>query len=509
MRVSVFFKQLAFRTSAILIVKVIGAFIRIPLFRLLGAEGVGLYQMTYSYYGFLLTFISGGFPTALSFVTAKNQKQGKAFLKMTSVLLMIAGAITGAVSYLFSQDIAIFMGDSQLALPIQYVAPALCIVPLLSLIRGFLQGIEYYGSIAVSEVAEQIVRVSTMLVLTMLWMGYGHGLAVGGAVFGAFTGAASALFFLLCVLRFHVFRQYQAEGNLQAPVLSMLPDALSYMKMSIAILATRLIVPLSEFLDAVIIPHRLQDAGFSASQAISIFGEISGMATTVVYLPTLITAALSHTLAAKIAEDWKRGKQESVFRRIRLAVQLTWMWGIGSGLFLFFYGKTLGMLLFDDPSVGEAIRYFALIPLLTGIREVTTTILWAQDRKKEPMIGLVAGTVCSIVLSYVLVGIPGFGYEGAIISIVSLEVVAMLWNFRIVKKQNKTAFSVFFIVKEGLGMLLIGLCLFQVLHRLVEMYILFLPQYVQAVIEMLVFYTGIALYTIVRFVKVNKMKLFL
>ncbi|KPD10106.1 hypothetical protein AM501_00515 [Aneurinibacillus migulanus] len=509
MRVPVFLKQLALRTSAILIVKTIGALIRIPLFRLLGAEGVGLYQMTYSYYGFLLTFISGGFPTALSFMTAKNLGQGKAFLKVTTFFFMIAGTVAGVISYLFASDIAVFMGDRQLMLPIQYVAPALCIVPILSLMRGFLQGIEQYGSIAVSEIVEQMVRVGTMLALTLLWIGYGNSLAVGGTVFGAFTGAASALIFLLFIFRFRDFQQYQKGGRLSPPVLTILPDVSSYLKMAMAILATRLIVPLSEFLDAVIIPHRLQDAGLSASQATGIFGEVSGMATTIVYLPTLITAALSHTLAAKIAEDWKEEEYTSVFRRTRLAVQLTWMWGTGSGLFLFFYGKNLGFLLFDNPFVGEAIRYLALIPLLTGIREVTTTILWAQDEKKEPLIGLVAGMVCSVVLSYVLVGIPGFGYEGIIISILSLEAVAMLWNFRIIKKQNNTVFSASSIVNEVIGMLLIGWCLFQMLHCLGEMYMLFLPQYVQEGVKMSLFYMIIVLYAIIRFIKANKIKLFL
>lgn len=145
---------------------------------------------------------------------------------------------------------------------------------------------------------------------------------------------------------------------------------------------------------------------------------------------------------------------------------------------------------------------------MTGIREVTTTILWAQDKKKEPLIGLVAGMVCSVVLSYVLVGIPGLGYEGIIISILSLEAVAMLWNFRIVKKQNNTVFSTS-IANEAIGMLLVGLCLFQVLHHLGEIYLLFLPEYVQEGLKMLAFYIGIVLYTIIRFVKMNKMKLFL
>ncbi|QYY41856.1 oligosaccharide flippase family protein [Aneurinibacillus thermoaerophilus] len=476
---------------------------------IVGAEGVGLYQIAYSYYGFLLTFISGGFPTALAFMTAKNQKQGKVLLKATTFLLMIIGAAIGSASYMLAPAIADFMGDSHLTVPIQYIAPALFIVPLLSLMRGFLQGVEHYGSIAASEVVEQITRVVTMLALTTLWIGYGNDFAVGGAVFGAFTGAASALVFLLVMFRFRVWQTYGSEENFGSQRLTILPDISCYLKMAMAILVTRLIVPLSEFLDALIIPHRLQDAGLSISQATRIFGEISGMATIIVYLPTLVTDALSHTLVSKIAEEWKEKQSAAVFRRIRLAIQLTWMWGLSSSLFLFFYGYELGMLLFGNSSVGGAIRYLSLIPLITGIREITTTVLWAQDKKKEPMIGLVAGTVCSILLSYALVGIPGFGYEGVIISILSLEYIAMTWNFRMVRKQNKEMSLSFSIAKETIRLLLIGIGYFQLLHHLSEMYLIHAPGYLQEAAEMAAFYIGITIYTILRFVKTNKMKLFL
>lgn len=48
MEISIFFKQMAQRTCAIFLVKIIGFLARIPLFRMLGPEGIGLYQMAYS-----------------------------------------------------------------------------------------------------------------------------------------------------------------------------------------------------------------------------------------------------------------------------------------------------------------------------------------------------------------------------------------------------------------------------------------------------------------------------
>lgn len=240
MRLPIFLQQMALRTGAIFIVKVLGALARIPLFRLLGAEGVGLYQMAYSFYGLILTLIAGGFPTALSLMTAKNANQGARLFKLSFSLLGILGMVIGFLAYKFSPDIALYLGDSQLTAAIQCIAPALVIAPLLALTRGFIQGMELYGSIAISEIIEQVVRVVTMLALAALWVGYGNGFAVGGAVFGAFTGGIVALLFLLILLRdnpAHIAGKRGERTTISTPALfSLLFQA------SLAILTTRLIV---------------------------------------------------------------------------------------------------------------------------------------------------------------------------------------------------------------------------------------------------------------------------
>lgn len=69
--------------------------------------------------------------------------------------------------------------------------------------------------------------------------------------------------------------------------------------MSLYITGTRLILPISDFFDALIIPQQLQASGIDIHQAIAIFGEITGIAATIAYMPTIITSALSHILSPK------------------------------------------------------------------------------------------------------------------------------------------------------------------------------------------------------------------
>lgn len=83
---------------------------------------------------------------------------------------------------------------------IRCLAPAILTVPLLSLLRGYLQGLEKYTAIAISEIIEQTARIGTLMLLVPLFIQSGIEFAVGGAVLGTFTGALLSFAVLIAFL---------------------------------------------------------------------------------------------------------------------------------------------------------------------------------------------------------------------------------------------------------------------------------------------------------------------
>ena len=59
-----------------LIVKIIGAFYRIPLTNMIGTEGMGIYQVAYPIYSTLLVISTSGIPTAISKMVAEKTAVG-------------------------------------------------------------------------------------------------------------------------------------------------------------------------------------------------------------------------------------------------------------------------------------------------------------------------------------------------------------------------------------------------------------------------------------------------
>lgn len=488
-------KQMALRTSAIFLVKIMGFFSRIFLFRLLGPEGVGLYQMAYSVYALILTGLTGGFPTALALVTASNHRQGLQLFKGTIIFFALSGIVLGYYVYLLAPRISVLLGNTQLEFALQCIAPAIAIVPFLTLLRGFLQGVEYYGYIAVSEIMEQLVRISVMIVIAIAWLKFGTPYTVGGLMLGAPAGALVSLFFLLIILVISAI--HKLNINTDSTVHLARHGILIYILSSLFILATRLIVPASDFLDALIIPHRLQAAGFNSTEATSVYGIITGMATMVVYIPTIVSFAMSYTLSTKITADWQAGRKDRFVRQTGSAMEMIWLWGCGSALVLFFYAGELSNLIFSNASAEPGIRYMALAPLLSGIRELSTVALWATGDKKTPLIGLIIGSVCSLILNYFLIAIPGFTYAGAAIGILSLEMIAALWNMNALRTCTQG-------IRKGLfiGTMVIIL-LFALSLSLVKLtsQAFHLSIHVQSIGEMTIIYSIMSLYILMRFLK--------
>ncbi|SDP10120.1 stage V sporulation protein B [Paenibacillus sp. yr247] len=494
--------QMALRTGAIFLVKVLGFFARIMLFRLLGSEGIGLYQMAYSVYALILTFIIGGFPTAISLSTARDRKQGWQLFKGSAIFLALSGVVLGFYCFGLATPISLLLGDAHLEFALQCIAPAIAIVPFLSFLRGFLQGMEYYGLIAVSEIIEQLFRIAVMIIITTAWLRFGIPNAVGGSMLGAPAGAFIALCFLLIVLVSSTNHKLNFNNKKTTSQRLKKPSIFLFIFTSLSILATRLIVPVSDFLDAIIIPHQLQAAGMSVSDAISVYGIITGMATTIVYMPTLVIFALAYTLSTKITTDWQAGRQDRFVRRIRSAMEIAWLWGCGSALVLFFYANDLSNLLFSNGLAETGIRYMSLVPLLSGIRELSTIALWGIGDKKTPLIGLIIGVICSLTLNYYLIAIPGFTYAGAAIGILSLELIAALWNMNTLRTYTKgilkglTSSTIVIILFFAVSLFLAKLT-FQVIH---------LPR--QSIVEMMLIYGCLIFYILMRFLK-NERRLIL
>ena len=187
-------------TVAGIVVKILGGLNRIFLSRLLGGEGIGLYHMAYPVYILLLSIIGAGIPIAVSIMIAEEAAKGhysgvRRIFHVTLAFMTVVAVVCG-LALPFGAHGLVEMGivrDSRAFPALAVLAPALSLSVIACCFRGYFQGLQLMTPTALSQMADQFVRVCTMLVLAWILLPKGLEWAAAGAAFGAVPGAAAGL----------------------------------------------------------------------------------------------------------------------------------------------------------------------------------------------------------------------------------------------------------------------------------------------------------------------------
>ena len=284
-------------TAAGLMVKLIGAFNRILLSRLLGGEGIGLYQMAYPVYLLMVSVSSAGIPIAISIIVAekiaRNDYAGAGRIFRVSLGLMVvtgiffALALYGMAGFLIDNNI---IRDERAYQALIALTPAVFFATILASFRGYFQGHQMMTPPAVSQILEQFVRVVTMVVLAYYLLPYGLEYAAAGAAFGAVPGAVTGLIVLsFFYARYRKNWQQQSAENNIAPQESIKQIAVRLVKLALPVSCANIMLPVVTGIDMLIIPGRLGAAGHTVEQATTRFGYCAGMGQPLVMLAPLPT----------------------------------------------------------------------------------------------------------------------------------------------------------------------------------------------------------------------------
>lgn len=423
-------------TLAGLIAKALGALYRIPFTRLVGSEGIGLYQMAYPVYTTLLALSTTGIPVAVSILVAERGACGdragaRRVFCLSLALLFFLGLSLSLLLFCAAPLIAgDVLGDPRASYPLAAIAPAVFIFSLVSAFRGYFQGWRLMWPTALSEVVDQVVRVGTVLWAAVSLAGRGVEFAAAGAAFGAVTGGlASLLVLLLLFCRLEGFPALRRRRGRALCWSGLAPLAGRLLACSLPVSAGSMVLPLVQAIDAVVIPRRLQDAGCSVHQATALFGQLSGMAGTLVFIPAVLTVSLSSSLVPHVASAVARGDRGEASRRIATALRLTTAVCVPAAAGLISLAAPINELLFGDSGAGEVTAWLAPAALFSGLQQATSGALQGLGNTWLPVLNLALGCAVKTLCNYYLTVVPGLGVKGAALGSVLGFAVSFALNY--------------------------------------------------------------------------------
>ncbi|MEC9490604.1 MAG: polysaccharide biosynthesis protein [Halanaerobiales bacterium] len=438
-----FIKGAAILTAAGLTARVMGFGYRVILTRIIGAEGMGLYQMAYPIYTVLLVVSRSGIPVALAKliadkIAADKRKEAYKIFKVARKMSFIVGLVISIIMALSARSlISLLSLDPRSYYAVLAISPAIFVVSIMASYRGFFQGLQDMVPTAKSQILEQFIRMFTMVGLVVFLVPYGLDYAAAGASFGAVSGAFGGLLILLYLYAKRREKIFSfLENGSDSVELSTKNVVKRIVSLGVPITLGALVMPLMSLVDLVFVPNRLQAAGYMVREATALYGMFAAVAMPLVNFPTIITVSLSASLVPSIAEAFTLGKQKLINYRTQTALRLTVLISLPAAAGLFLLAEPLTEIIFAEPGAAVPLRFVAWGVFFIALQQTSTGILNGIGKTSIPACNLMIGAVFNGFINYTLTAVPAFGIRGAALGTTIGFAIAALLNLYYVKKES-------------------------------------------------------------------------
>jgi len=410
--------------------RVLGFVPRILLPRLIGPEGVGLYQMGYPTLILLITLITGGIPLAVAKLVAEAEAGGKREAQLR--ILRASVALSFALGLAFSAACALFarwvtarlFPDERVYWTFLAMSPIIAVVSVSSVLRGYFQGKHNMVPTAASQLAETVVRCAAVLALAWWMLPKGVEFAAAGAMAGVLCGELAGL----TVLLYQVARLRRNAFSFRLSVKGLRGAGLRRLaRISVPVTMSRLAGSASYFLESVLIVQSLAAIGVAAHAATAQYGALQGMVIPLLLIPTALTYSLSVSLIPALSEAAARGDRQEIRRRIRQSLRLALLAGAPFAAALGVLAEPVCQLLYRQSDMAYMLKWLAPAALFVYAQAPLQAALQALDRPATALANTLAGAAVKLALIHVLAAEFRLGILGAVIAIcVNMALVTML-----------------------------------------------------------------------------------
>ncbi|MEK5413211.1 hypothetical protein BSK49_26815 [Paenibacillus odorifer] len=440
-------------SAAAIISKLIGTLQKIPLQNLGGDAVFGIYNTVYPLYTMLLTVAMLGLPAAISKFVAeasagRRDEEGRRILLLSALITGISGLIIGAITYAGAPIIAEWVGNSHVMPALRTSAWGLAVVPVMSAIRGYFQGLHNMVPTAVSQIVEQSVRVTVMIVLLLYLTSQGAGAEsiAAGALLGSAGGGAAGLVIMLLYLRRHHRRVKQEAAAVESQRVRALDaghglgskqgfmgiKAGTLLAYGIPVMLGALAMPLIGLVDVFTVPRLLSSEG-SEVAAMAQFG-VYNRGLPLVQIITMIATSLSVVFIPALAEAKYKGDMKLIETRCSLSLRWFWLLGLAASAGLAVLAEPINMALYGDTAGSSTMTWLAFTAVGGTVSIISAALLQGLGYVRAPALHLLAAALLKAALNLLLV--PQQGITGAAIAGVAAHSFAAALNVLLLYRQG-------------------------------------------------------------------------
>jgi len=439
-------------TLSVIAVKVIGLIYKIPLLKILGAEGMGYFNAAYELYALFFVISTAGLPVAVSILISESLAAGRGrnmerIHKISFAIFCLLGIVGSLLMGFGASAFSGLLESPKAELAILAISPTVFFVCISGAMRGYFQGGQNMQPTAISQVIEAVGKLVLGLLFAVFAKRAGNDASVCAAyaALGLTAGSLLSMLYLLLTKHFSRF---------VCPSTALLTDTdppktilKRLLLLAVPVTLSSSLSGLTRVIDMSMILRRLQTTGYESSVAAAMYGCYSTLAVPVYNIPSSLVAGISLSLVPILTAVAERGDREKgselVISSLKMCLFLSVPCSVGMAMF----AKPILSLLF----VGEEGSVAVAAPLLTVLAfsvcssclmGITNAVLQAYRKAMLPIFSMLVGTAVKILSAYILTGIPEIGMQGAAISTLLCNTASVGMNLYFIDRHTGAQFHI-------------------------------------------------------------------
>lgn len=475
----------------------------IPIIRqLMGSStNYGINSVTAEVFALAYVITTAGIPVAIAklvseLLSNKDERGAERAFKLARTVMFGIGLVVAVLMAVLAKPIANAMGSPKSWAGILFIAPTILVCSILSSYKGYFQGHKNMNPTAICQVIDQLSNMVVSIIMVAILIKVDIVWAVAGYSIGTVAGASVSLAYMVWKRNKSLAgEKYLHDDNVESgtvedvmspatEVRKKKPDTMALLKKifyySIPIVINTAIQYAGDLIDTSMILKRLQVAGLSLDTALGWKGDLYSTRQ-LLNVPTSIISAMCVSILPAMAALHVQKKIQEKSDKANEGHRLCYIIAVPMMAAFGVFSQPIFKLLGYGPNnILLSALCFSII--LQGTVHLQSSILQSVNKLFTSTLFLLAGGVTKIVLSYILIAIPGIEIYGSVISTYASFLVPFLLNLWVLNKKEKLKISVIGNIWRpclaSVFMVMIGFPIYWLLHKISEGYFITLVAFV-------------------------------
>lgn len=413
-----------------------------------GDTGNAIYSSGYQIYALLLTLSSVGVPNAISKLVSEriaigDYRGAKRVFKVSFISFALIGLFGTIVLFKGANYISnVILQIPEAELTLVALSPSLFFVSIISVIRGYFNGIQKISITAKSQILEQVFKtLFTIIIVEMIVLISGTNTTLMAAGANLATTFSIILSFLYLCLFYKTNNFLVNKVQVKSKKERILHIIKQILVVSIPISLTAILTSLNKNIDSITVIRTLKTF-LSEEEAKIQYGILSGKVDTVITLPMSLNVAFATALVPAISSAKAINDIKTIQNKISFSLLITILIGLPCTVGLFIFSDEILNLLFPNASNGAILLQISSITIIfVVITQNLNGALQGLGKVVVPMVATGIGLIAKIILNLILIPIEDIGVNGAAIASIINNLIVCIIEFIILNKLVQIKFS--------------------------------------------------------------------